>query len=167
MNQIEFENLVETRKKLLDEITSLSYEELNEKPKVKSWSVAQVYHHLSLVENLFAKAIRYGLKQTDVQRMKPKPIHRVSDRTMKLNAPEMSIPGEVPLDALQIIELLNESRTKLLDVINRITDTSILTERSAKHPLFGELPLNQWVDLVYLHEQRHIEQIKEIKLLIQ
>lgn len=32
------------------------------------------------------------------------------------------------------------------------------------HPALGELFLDQWIELIYLHEQRHIEQIKEIKL---
>lgn len=33
------------------------------------------------------------------------------------------------------------------------------------HPALGELLLDQWIELIYLHEQRHIEQIKEVKLL--
>ena len=33
------------------------------------------------------------------------------------------------------------------------------------HPALGELSLDQWIELIYLHEQRHISQIKEIKLL--
>ncbi|MEC3085289.1 PadR family transcriptional regulator, partial [Bacillus cereus] len=32
-------------------------------------------------------------------------------------------------------------------------------------PALGELPLDQWIELIYLHEQRHMLQIKEIKLL--
>lgn len=166
MNQIDRENLVKTRSRLINEITRLSFEELNNKPDSKIWSVAQVCHHLSLAEKSMAMGIRFGLKQDSVQRIAPKPIHYVSDRTKKFEAPSMVIPGENPLEAQQIIELLNDSREILWDVLNRIEDTSILVEKSAKHPRFGELPLNQWIELIYLHEQRHIEQIKEIKLLI-
>jgi hypothetical protein len=41
-----------------------------------------------------------------------------------------------------------------------------LAEKSVTHPALGELPLDQWIEQIYLHEQRHIEQIKEIKLLL-
>lgn len=47
-----------------------------------------------------------------------------------------------------------------------IEDKSILAEKSVNHLAFGELPLDQWIEQIYLHEQRHIEQIKEIKLLL-
>jgi hypothetical protein len=36
---------------------------------------------------------------------------------------------------------------------------------TVRHPVLEELPLDQWIELLYLHEQRHIEQIKEIKAL--
>ena len=28
------------------------------------------------------------------------------------------------------------------------------------HPALGELSLMEWIELIYLHEQRHISQIK-------
>jgi hypothetical protein len=62
--------------------------------------------------------------------------------------------------------LLSDSRKKLMIFLITIEDKSILTEKSVKHPAFGELPLDHWIELIYLHEQRHIEQIKEIKLLL-
>lgn len=165
MGQIEMENLIGTRKRLLDEINLLSFDELNKKPDEDSWSIAQVCHHLSLVEASSAKAIRYGLKQTETHKVEKKPIDRLSDRTKKFKAPDIVKPSEEPLTVEQIINLLKESRTFLFTTLDKIEDTTILSERSVKHPRFGELPLNQWVEVVYHHEQRHIEQIKEIKKL--
>lgn len=52
---------------------------------------------------------------------------------------------------------------KLITFLDTIEDKSILSEKSVKHPALGELPLDQWIEQIYLHEQRHIEQIKEIK----
>jgi DinB superfamily len=160
------ENLVETRNRLFNEINLLSYEELNKKPDENTWSIAQVCHHVSLTEKAFTKAIVYGLKQSKGTKVEPKPIQRVTDRSQKVQAPEIVIPGNDPLEALQINELLNESRNILLDMLSQIEDPTVLSERSASHRLFGTLPLTQWVELVYLHEKRHIEQIKEIKSLI-
>lgn len=44
---------------------------------------------------------------------------------------------------------------------------SILAKKSVMHPALGELPLDQWIEQIYLHEQRHIEQINELKLLLE
>ncbi|MEC2075593.1 PadR family transcriptional regulator, partial [Metabacillus fastidiosus] len=60
----------------------------------------------------------------------------------------------------------NNSRKKLITFLSTIEDKAILEEKSMKHPALGELPLDQWIEQIYLHEQRHIEQIKEIKSLL-
>ena len=165
MSQIDMEKLVETRQMLLDEIAFLSFDELNKKTDENSWSIAQICHHLSLAETSFAKAVRYTLKQTEASKTEPKSMDRFSDRTRKFAAPDIVKPGEEALDTQQIINFLKESRTFLYNILDTIEDPAILAERSAKHPLFGELPLYQWVELIGHHEQRHIEQIKETKVL--
>jgi hypothetical protein len=52
-----------------------------------------------------------------------------------------------------------------MGVLNKIDDKSILKEIAVKHPVFGDLSLDQWIELLYLHEHRHIEQIKDLKAL--
>ena len=59
--------------------------------------------------------------------------------------------------------MFRNSRKKFLDVLSSIEDKSLLVKKSAKHPVLGELPLYQWIELLYLHELRHIEQIKRLK----
>ena len=54
-------------------------------------------------------------------------------------------------------------KRKLLLVLDSIEDPSLLSGKSVKHALFGSLSLEQLIEQVHLHEQRHIEQIKEIK----
>lgn len=160
------EKLAETRTKLLNEITSLSYKEFNTVPVENVWSVAQVCHHLHLVEVSFAKAILYGLKKEDAKKAEPKQIQLLNDRSKKLPAPEMVIPREEPFEKQQLVDMLDESRAMMLDVMNKVQEPSILVERSVKHPVFGYLPLYQWIETTYLHEDRHIEQIREIKMQI-
>lgn len=159
-------NLEETRKRLLNEVTVLDFEELNHTPEGNAWSVGQVCHHLYLAERSFTDAIIYGLKKMNVQKAVPKPIHLLSDRSKKVEAPEIVIPSDAPFVIQQIIYMLEESRRQLLEVLNNIEDEAILQERAVKHPVFGLLPLYQWIETLYLHEQRHIEQIKDIKSLI-
>ncbi|MEH7274962.1 DinB family protein [Neobacillus vireti] len=158
------ENLVTARDRLLKEIELLSYEDLNKKPDSSTWSIAQVCHHLYLTESVFTQAIIYGLNKSNGKKAEAKEIQVTADRTQKIQAPEIVIPGDGPWEMQQIKDLLNQSRTIFLDFYNQIEDKSVLAEKSTKHPLFGYLPLNQWVDLIYLHEERHIEQIKELKL---
>jgi len=166
MSKLDKDNLVETRNRLVNEITLLSYEKFNNKTDVNSWSIAQVCHHLVLVEKASANAIAFGLERINGNEKERKDIHLVLDRTKKLEAPEIVNPDVAPFEVQQIIDLLNYSRNKLLTVLSTVEDNAILAKKSAKHPRFGELPLNQWIELLYLHEQRHIEQIKEIKILI-
>jgi hypothetical protein len=160
------ENLTATRKRLLNEISNLSYEQLNKKPDEGTWSIAQVCHHLHLTESAFTQAIIYGLNKSNGKKAEPKPVQLAVDRTQKAIAPDIVVPSDEPLGFEKITELVNQSRNQFLEFYNHLEDKSILAEKSAKHPLFGYTPLDQWVDLIYLHEERHIDQIKEIKSLL-
>jgi uncharacterized damage-inducible protein DinB len=160
------ENLTETRNRLLNEISGLSYEMLNKKLDTETWSIAQVCHHLYLSESIFTQAIIYGLNKSNGKKAEPKPVQLAVDRSQKAKAPDMVVPGDEPLELEKITELLNQSRNLFFEFYNQLEDKSVLKEKSTKHPFFGYTPLDQWVDLIYLHEERHIVQIREIKSLL-
>lgn len=166
MSHLITDNLYETRNNLVKEITSLSYTQFNTSPGINRWSIAQVCHHLVLVEQATIKAIAWGLKKDDHTQKERKNVHLMLDRTKKFKAPDIVEPDVEPFEVQTIIDLLNESRKKFLTFLSTLEDKSILAEKSFKHPALGELPLDQWIEQIYLHEQRHIEQIKEIKLLL-
>lgn len=166
MSKFVNDNLYETRNNLIEEIASLSYAQFNNQPSMNKWSIAQVCHHLVLVEKASIKVIAWGLKEIDRSQKERKKVQLILDRTKKIQAPKIVEPDGEPFEVQQIIDLLSDSRKKLMTFLSTIEDTSILTEKSVNHPAFGELPLDQWIELIYLHEQRHIEQIKEIKLFI-
>ncbi|MEH6991900.1 DinB family protein [Neobacillus drentensis] len=160
------EELFATRNRLLKEVSDLSNEDLNKKLDPDTWSVAQVCHHLYLSESVFTQAIIYGLNKSNGRKAEPVPVQLAAERTQKAKAPDIVAPGDDPLDSKQIKELLNNSRNLFFEFYNQLEYKSVLAEKSAKHPLFGYMPLDQWVELIYLHEERHIEQIKEIKSLL-
>lgn len=60
MSKIGNDHLTETRDHLINEIDSLSESQLNWKSNLESWSIAQVCHHLVLVEESTIKAIAWG-----------------------------------------------------------------------------------------------------------
>nr|WP_281419857.1 DinB family protein [Evansella tamaricis] len=157
-----------TRQKLIEEFVHLSEEELNWKPDNSSWSIAQIVHHLELSEVVFTKAIGYGLKkQSDEGGLKAKKIEYVLDRSRKVAAPEMVLPSDKPFRVEELVDQLSKSRKQFFSVIAKLDSKDTLYQRSVKHPIFGDLPLVQWVELLFLHEQRHIQQMKEIKEMIE
>jgi hypothetical protein len=166
MSHFEDNNLIETRNRLLDEIRSFDDAEFNKKPAADTWSAAQVCHHLYLAEKSFTKAIVYGLKKSESKQTDPKNITVMADRTKKMEAPDLVKPNSEYMAVQHAIEWLHESRNELMAVLNTVEDRAILAEKSAKHAIFGEISLDQWVELLYLHEQRHAEQLKEIKGMI-
>ena len=166
MGYLENDYLDEIRKSLVQEITTLTVDEFNGKPGKDKWSIAQVCHHLVLVEKTTAKVIGWGVKESFSTNIERRKVDLILDRSKKIQAPKIVEPDEQPFEIQQVIDLLNDSRQRLLSVLHTIEDKSILAGKSVNHPAFGELPLDQWVDLVPLHEQRHIEQIKEIKSIL-
>lgn len=166
MNQLINDHLCKTRNDLVEEIKVLSDTQLNAKPDANSWSIAQICHHLVLVEESTVKAIAWGLKQEVNKQMERKNVQLIVDRTKKITAPKIVEPADDFFTVKQIIELLDASRKKLTTFLNTIEDPTILAEKSVNHPAIGELALDQWLEQIYFHEQRHIEQIKEIKALI-
>ncbi|OJD69962.1 DinB family protein [Bacillus sp. NH11B] len=166
MNKFVNDKFYETRNNLLEEITLLSNAQFNSKPDMNKWSIAQVCHHLVLLDERAIKVISFGLKEIDSLQIERQEIRSILlDRTKKFIAPEILEPSLEPFEVQQMIDLLNDSRKKLMTFLSTVEDISILTKKSVKHPALGELLLDQWVELIYLHEQRHIEQIKEVKLL--
>lgn len=166
MNVLEHAKLAEIRKNLLEEITLLGLDEFNRIPVIDMWSIAQVCHHLVLVEEATIKAIAWGLKKESTTEKERKNLVLLLDRSRKYKAPTSVEPSEGPFEVQEIIDLLSESRNKLMTFLTTIEDKSILLEKTVKHPGFGELTLDQWVDQIHFHEQRHIDQIKEIKVLL-
>ncbi|TCJ79172.1 UNVERIFIED_ORG: DinB family protein [Bacillus cereus] len=166
MNTLVNDKFYETRNHLFEEITLLSDTQFNRKPDKDKWSIAQVCHHLVLLDERVIKVISSGLKKIDSTQNERKEIQSILlDRSIKFIAPEMIEPNIESFEVQQMVDLLNESRKELMRFLGTIEDESILEKKSVMHPALGELLLDQWIELIYLHEQRHIEQIKEIKLL--
>ncbi|KAA9019524.1 DinB family protein [Niallia endozanthoxylica] len=160
MNHAVHQRMVETRNNLIKNIKLLSYDAFNYKSEPHQWSIAQICHHLVLVEKATVKAITWGLSQSSELNTERKNVQLILDRTKKLQAPEIVEPDTAPFDVKRIIELLNESRNELITRIRLIDDPSILKTKSVYHPAFGDLSLDQWIEAVYLHEERHMEQIR-------
>nr|WP_155591125.1 DinB family protein [Lysinibacillus cavernae] len=156
------DHLDATRAQLLQEIHTLDDAAFNDKPSAHSWSVAQICHHLVLVEGATSKAIAWGLKAQEQSVPVRKNVQLILDRTRKLQAPKIVEPTEEPFKVHAMLDLLASTRTKFIAFLQTIEEPELLAKHAVKHPALGDLPLDQWIEQVYLHEQRHIEQIREI-----
>jgi uncharacterized damage-inducible protein DinB len=156
------DHLDATRTQLLQEIDTLDDTAFNRKPDVQSWSVAQICHHLVLVEEATRKAIAWGLKAKENSTPARKNVQLILDRTKKIQAPSIVEPTEQPFTVQAMQDLLATTRKNLLAFLQTIEEPEVLAKRAVQHPALGELPLDQWIEMVYLHEQRHIEQLQEI-----
>lgn len=155
-------HLSSARDGLLQEISSLNEHEFN-LSKENAWSIGQICHHLWKTETLFTKAILFGLKRRPVTDAERKPVEVVLDQSVKYQAPEVAVPDAGPFQAEELLQMLGESRRKLLDILREVKDPAAFAEIAVNHPRFGDLPLEQWIELLYMHEQRHTDQIKELK----
>ena len=156
------QKLKETRDELLGILNGLRGDQLNKQIDSFSWSIGQVCQHLAKTEELYVVAIRKGLKSTEDSLIENKPLEFLLDRSNKLEAPDIAKPTDEFLEYEEIIEKLNNSRQKLLELLNTVEDESVLSKRHFIHPVFKEMLLIEWVRSLYLHEQRHIKQINEI-----
>ncbi|MEF7439820.1 DinB family protein [Paenibacillus lautus] len=156
------QQLKETRVELLGILTSLSGDQLNQQKDLNSWSISQVCQHLYITEELYIVAIKKGLRSKEESYIENKPVEFLLDRSKKLEAPDIAKPTDEFLEYQEIIEKLNNSRQKLLELLNTVEDPSVLSRRHFIHPVFKEMLLMDWLKSLYLHEQRHIKQIKEI-----
>jgi len=157
------QKLKETRDELLGILDGLSGDQLNKQIDSFSWSIGQVCQHLAKTEELYVVAIRKGLKSTEDSLIENKPLEFLLDRNNKLEAPDIAKPTDEFLEYEEIIEKLNYSRNKLHEILNTVDDPAVLSRRHFIHPVFKEMLLIEWVRSLYLHEQRHIKQINEIK----
>ncbi|WP_195575579.1 DinB family protein [Paenibacillus sp. 1001270B_150601_E10] len=156
------QKLAETRVELLSILDGVKEDQLNKQKDFESWSISQVCQHLIKTEELYIIAIRKGLKSKEDSFLENKPVEFLLDRNNKLEAPEIAKPTNELLEYQVILEKLNDSRQKLHELLNTVEDPSVLSRRHYLHPVFKEMLLIDWIKSLYLHEQRHIKQIKEL-----
>jgi DinB superfamily len=80
----------------------------------------------------------------------------------RFKAPEIISPKGIFQNLDNARRFLAQSRQKLLSLISS-TEVDVLRTHVAPHPVFGMLNFEQRMQLLALHERRHIAQIEEMK----
>ncbi|MBN8192429.1 DinB family protein [Bacillus sp. NTK074B] len=152
--------VVEIRERVKKNLDGLSYEKLNQKPSPQEWSIAQIVLHLSGAETRFmtlaldsAKS-QSGRSETDVD------LSVFDDPAQKLKAPIE--PSNMKQSREELLKVLDESRSLTNQFLMNYTKEG-LDRQSMNHHRFGEMPIWQVLELLGKHEQRHLQQIEDVK----
>ncbi|UOQ43911.1 DinB family protein [Halobacillus salinarum] len=157
--------LEEKREEVLNFIHSIPEEETVKKPDSESWSMLEILEHLYLMEKVIIQQINQSIKKGEVKKTSSKPLHKTKNRTYKVQAPESVRPNGRFTSTQEALEGLEHTREATLFLIHN-KDRQTLRSHTYPHPAFGDLDLEQWVEFIGWHELRHLDQMKEVKRLV-
>jgi DinB superfamily len=152
-----------THDKLLRTIKPLSTEIYTSRPSEDEWSVAEIVHHLCLVERRVFKELGKALAQTPRQvgfLRRFVPVSIVGLRLIRVKAPEGVTPSNPP-EKDETISAFNDIRGQVKKLYEE-QGKDRLNQIVFKHPFLGELSGMAAVNFIAYHERRHYKQINEV-----
>jgi uncharacterized damage-inducible protein DinB len=153
--------IVEAREELLNYVSNLSDSEASLVSENEEWSILDILEHLYVIEKVMTSEIKQILEKVERKKaFKHKPLDSTLDRSSKFKAPDNMKPKKEFTSLLQAKERLASSRQSLMELLE-LYDPSEFKANSGKHPAFGTISVEQWVEFIGLHERRHLAQIKE------
>ncbi|MCH7747853.1 MAG: DinB family protein [Acidobacteria bacterium] len=161
--------LQQTRDDFLATVTPVTDAQWDFRPGLDRWSIGLIAEHLGLVERgLFGRIERAleGDANPDWQAAtagKDELIEKMlRDRGTPRRAPERVVPiGTVGRE--EALRIYRERRARSLAFAETTADPLRTHTVDHHRPVFGTLNGYQWLLYIPLHNQRHIQQIEEIK----
>ena len=151
-------------RRLMDAIAPVEAEKFAERPSENVGSLAEVVHHLSLVEQSVIKALTRELDsppQKSGLRQHLMPLSLlVGTRMVRIRAPKFVEPLDAPSKEVAI-ETFNNTREALKALCTQ-NSKERLSSIAMKHPLLGKMNGIRAVDFLHYHEKRHYKQALEI-----
>lgn len=149
--------------KLLTTLASIEEPLFSRRASDDEWSVAEIVHHLCLVERRVVKVLEQQLTQPPAKisafrRLIPTSI--VALRLVKVKAPKAMNPIEPP-PPNDLIENYNSVRNRLKELY-ATHGRQRLRQVVFKHPFLGDIDGTAAVAFAGYHEVRHLKQIKEV-----
>ena len=149
--------------KLLGAVSSLEPTLYSQRPAEGEWSVAEIVHHLCLVEDRVIKELEGAIAREPrrvgfLRRLIPTSI--VSLRLIRVKAPKAMNPLDAPARDLAI-ENFDRTRNSL-KALCATHGNERFRNLVFKHPFLGEIDGVATVSFVGYHERRHYKQIREV-----
>lgn len=149
--------------KLLTTLAPIAPEVYSQRPAEGEWSVAEIVHHLCLVEDRVIKELEGAIARPPqrvgfLRRLIPTSI--ITVRLIRVKASRSMTPLDAPAKDLAIE---NFARTRNnLKTLCATHGADRLRNLIFKHPVLGEIDGVATVSFVGYHEQRHYKQIREV-----
>lgn len=152
--------LERSRRELLHLAQHLSDEQLFTRRKPEQWSPAEELEHIGLVEESGGKVIRMLRKVARGQMELPPAAP--SGQTRPDGRP-MAPPAVQPKGGLSRQEVLDKLRAVRERLLLEVAENGagIAAPPTFRHPFFGDLTAQGWLQTLVYNEQHHLEQIKE------
>ncbi|HKB68370.1 MAG TPA: DinB family protein [Pyrinomonadaceae bacterium] len=149
--------------KLLSAISPLDPSIYSRRPTEGEWSVAEIVHHLCLVEGRVTKELEAAIAREPrrvgfFRRLMPTSI--VSLRLIRVKAPKAMNPLDSPAQD-QAIENFDRTRTNLKTLCAAHSEERFRNPVFT-HPFLGEIDGVATVSFIGYHELRHYKQIREV-----
>ena len=157
--------LNQTRDGVLAAVKGLTPAQWNFKPAPDRWSIAEILEHITVVEEFVAgmtdklPELPPPAANFNAAKMDALILAKMPDRSTKAQAPpEIQPSGRwTTSEALKHFTAGNQRLSAALD------NTPELRKHVAPHPVFGPLDGYEWILLVAAHNERHTQQMLEVK----
>jgi len=161
--------LEETRQKVLDSLKDLSDEQWKFKASPDRWSAAEVAEHIAVSEETLLRLVTDRVMKSQAAPEKKEAAkgkdelvrNSITNRTVKVQAPEMLKPTNRFKTREEMTKAFNEGRDKTIEYVKTTQDD--LRSHFGPHPIFKDLDGYQWVLLLSGHSERHSLQILEVR----
>jgi len=153
----------EVHSRLLSAVEPVNAEAFSRRPSEEAWSLAEILHHLSIVEQNVLKALQKEIKAPPRRvglRGRLMPIRLlVGTRFVRVKAPKFVEPTGAPAKT-EAITNFNSVREELKDFAQQ-HGLERLENLVFKHPVLGPISGVGALSFVSNHERRHSKQIQE------
>lgn len=149
--------------KLLVTVTPIEDPLFSQSPADNDWSIAEIVHHLCLVEDRVIKELETQLAnppQNISFLRKFIPTSIVASRLLRVKAPKGMNPLNPPA-RLQVIANYDTARDRLKELCST-HGRNRLKQVIFKHPFLGEIDGTATISFLGYHELRHYKQIREV-----
>lgn len=154
------------RQKTLQLFDSLTEESFSAKPADGSWSAADIAEHLYLTQFSYARMLPVVLGGKFGIDLEERPadydyedIHNSSSKTQGLKNPEQVAPTGT-WDRKKSRESLDKAMETMLKKLEGKTVAQLRT-RGLEHPMGGLVNMLEWMWILVLHENAHLETLKQ------
>lgn len=158
-------NQVETvLNEVLQFLQNTEDEQINLLPFTNSWTIGQLVEHIiicsqGIPDHTTQHTDRpFNEKQTDLRNI-------FLNMEQKSQADPRVCPSDPPHHKVDLLDALEVNKNRLLEIISERDLSKLCTD--SEMPFLGYLTRYEWLYFIYVHTQRHLNQLHNIRQILQ